>query len=234
MSFLHVLRKSCFFDGLEQEKALFLSRATRLCLKKGERLFSRGDPGDACYYMEKGLVRIFGVAGDGKEPMFFLRRTGEMFGLSEVLEGSLRMANAQTLMPSVIHVMDAAAFSAMLESRFSMARRVINVLGNRLRYCNDHICRLTSSTVRDRLLRLLLCLVCDNLPADVAAPAWQAPVRGDMPVSQEQIAAMIGSTQPTVSGVLQQLQAEGLLVVQRAHIEVLAPRRLLALIDAQE
>lgn len=74
MSFLHVLRKSCFFDGLEQEKALFLSRATRLCLKKGERLFSRGDPGDACYYMEKGLVRIFGVAGDGKEPMFFLRR----------------------------------------------------------------------------------------------------------------------------------------------------------------
>ncbi len=232
MDFMQFLRRISFFEGLGEEgKSLFLSQSRRMCLKKGETLFQSGDPCRSCYFIEKGLVRIYGVTGSGKEPVFFLRRTGEMFGLAEILNDGVRMANAQTIMPTTVYACDSAAFRTMLKTHFEMSLRVINILGMRLRYLNEQIQSLTTATVRDRLLRLMVYLVCDSLPEDLASPGWQE-VHASIPVSQEMIASIIGSTQPTISSTLQQLQQEGLLQVRRSHIDILDARQLVILAEA--
>ena len=233
MDFMHFLRRISFFEGLGEEgKELFLSQSRRMCLKKGETLFQSGDPCRSCYFIEKGLVRIYGITGSGKEPVFFLRRTGEMFGLAEILNDGIRMANAQTIMPTTVYACDSAAFRNMLKTHFEMCLRVINILGMRLRYLNEQIQSLTTATVRDRLLRLLVYLVCDSLPEDLASPDWPEKVHTSIPVSQEMIASIIGSTQPTISSTLQQLQQEGLLQVRRNHIDILDARQLVAMAEA--
>lgn len=224
MAFVQFLQKMSFFEDLEEEKALFLARATRLEFRKGDLLFSRGAAVTSCYYVEKGLIKIYDVTESGKEPIFFLRRTGEMFGLAEIFSGEERRTNAQALVPSIVYAMDKTAFRDLLQQHFSIAERVINVLGGRLRYLGDHICGLTTMTVRERLLRLLLFLFYDNLPRE--KEDRDVPVRVRLPVSQEQMAAMIGSTQPTVSSTLQQLQGEGLLTLVRGNIEIPSVQRL--------
>ena len=142
------------------------------------------------------------------------------------------MANAQTIMPTTVYACDSAAFRNMLKTHFEMCLRVINILGMRLRYLNDQIQSLTTATVRDRLLRLLVYLVFDSLPKDLSSPDWPDKVRTSIPVSQEMIASIIGSTQPTISSSLQQLQQEGLLQVRRNHIDILDARQLVALAEA--
>ena len=100
MAFIKCLQKMSFFEGLEEERSLFFSKAIRHELKKGSSLFSRNEQVTNCYYLEKGLVKIYDVTESGKEPIFFLRRTGEMFGLAEIFSGDKRMTNAQVLVPS--------------------------------------------------------------------------------------------------------------------------------------
>ena len=213
-----------FFAGIEQEKAQFLARARRCALGKNDIVFFEGDPGGACFYVESGLVRIFSITDCGKEPIYFLRRPGEMFGLSEVLDAHPRKANAQTLAPTVLHRMDAGAFDALLAESYPLARRVIAMLGYRVRYLGDQISGLMTCNVMHRLVKLLISLIYDQIPD---AAAWERPVVVPVRISQGQIAAMTGSTQPTISDLLQQLQREGLLQISRRHILVLRPLQLL-------
>ena len=217
MSFIKCLQKMSFFEGLEEERSLFFSKAIRHELKKGSSLFSRNEQVTNCYYLEKGLVKIYDVTESGKEPIFFLRRTGEMFGLAEIFSGDKRMINAQVLVPSVVYSMDKENFKEFIQQNFSIAERVINVLGNRLRFLGEHISGLTTMTVRERLLRLLLYLLYDNFPRN--EEEWDTQLSIHLPVSQEQMAAMIGSTQPTVSSTLQQIQIEGIFTIVRGNIE---------------
>ena len=50
-------------------------------------------------------------------------------------------------------------------------------------------------------------------------------------ISQEQLASMAGTTQPTVSDLLQKLQKEGQIRVERRRITLLHPLRLLSGVD---
>ena len=140
-----------------------------------------------------------------------------MFGLAEIFSGDKRMTNAQVLVPSVVYSMDKENFKEFIQQNFSIAERVINVLGNRLRFLGEHISGLTTMTVRERLLRLLLYLLYDNFPRN--EEEWNTQLSIHLPVSQEQMAAMIGSTQPTVSSTLQQIQLEGIFTIVRGNIE---------------
>jgi CRP-like cAMP-binding protein len=222
---LWYLQTQEFFAGLEPQKRRFFARAQRREYKKNDFVFFEGDRGDSCFYLASGLVRIFSVSGSGKEPVFFLRRPGEMFGLSEVLNDYPRKTNAQTITPAEIYSMSGAEFDKILAGDYALARRVITVMGARLRQLSENISNLVSCSVMERLIKLLIALGYEQLPD---AEAWSSPVRIALRISQEQIAAMIGSTQPTVSDLLQELQGNGLVSVANRQITLRDPSGLLA------
>lgn len=212
-----------FFEGIENEKKLFLATAQRCVLAKNSMIFFEGDPGNSCFYIETGMVRIFSITNTGKEPIFFLRRSGEIFGLSEVLGDGPRRANAQALIPTVLYKLESKTFDSLLAHRHVLAQRVIAVLGSRVRYLGAQISNLMTCSVKNRVIKLIISLIEDQLPDE---EAWSHPVTVAQ-LSQDRIAAMIGSTQPTVSELLQELQREGLIVVSRQKISVPQPLLLL-------
>ena len=175
-SFWH-LEKWDFFDGIEECKEHFLRSAQRIELKKNDIVFFEGDAGGACFYVASGLLRIFCVTEAGKESTFFLRTAGEIFGLSEVLQDLPRKVNAQALAASVIFRLDRQAFDDLLSRNYALARRVITVMGSRLRYLGDSLSAQTCD-VRHRVGRLLLSLAHESL-RDPAA--WEQPLA--LPVS---------------------------------------------------
>ena len=213
MENLWYLQDRDFFAGLEEQRQRFLQRAIRKTLPKNDIVFFEGDTGDSCFYVASGLVRIFSITDSGKESIFFLRRPGELFGLSEVLNAFPRRANAQTLMPTELYVMPSVEFDRLLAEDYVLARRVITMLGSRVRYLGD------------RLSNLLISLVYDLLPD---AEAWAKPVALPVRISQEQLASMTGSTQPTVSDLLQKLHKAGLITIAHRQITICNPLHLLA------
>ena len=223
MDSLWYLHGKDFFTGIEEQKEAFLKKSVCRRYQKNYMIFFEGDAGDACFYVASGLVRIFSVTDSGKESIFFLRRAGEVFGVSEVLNGYPRKANAQTITPAEIHVMRRADFDVLLERNYPLARRVISLLGSRIRQLGDSISNLATLSVEDRLIKLLIALVYDLLPED---EDWQRPVHVPVRISQEQMASMVGATPPTISELLRKLQKEGLVRVARCSITLLNPLQL--------
>ncbi|WP_337440422.1 Crp/Fnr family transcriptional regulator [Desulfovibrio sp.] len=211
-SFWH-LEKGDFFDGIEEGKEHFLRSAQRIELKKNDIVFFEGDAGGACFYVASGLLRIFCVTEAGKESTFFLRTAGEIFGLWVVLPD----------LP-----LDRQAFDDLLSRNYALARRVITVMGSRLRYLGDSLSAQTCD-VRHRVGRLLLSLAHESL-RDPAA--WEQPLALPVSLSQGQMAAMVCSTQPTVSETLHQLQDEGLIDIRGRGIVIRRPQALLAALES--
>ena len=154
MENLWYLQDRDFFAGLEEQRQRFLQRAILKILPKNDIVFFEGDTGDSCFYVASGLVRIFSITDSGKESIFFLRRPGELFGLSEVLNAFPRRANAQTLMPTELYAMPSVEFDSLLAEDYVLARRVITMLGSRVRYLGDRLSNLATGSVMSRLIKL--------------------------------------------------------------------------------
>jgi CRP/FNR family cyclic AMP-dependent transcriptional regulator len=99
------------------------------------------------------------------------------------------------------------------------------MLGSRVRYLGDRLSNLATGSVMSRLIKLLISLVYDLLPD---AEAWAKPVALPVRISQEQLASMTGSTQPTVSDLLQKLHKAGLIAIAHRQITICNPLHLLA------
>ena len=224
------LRESDFFAGMPDERQRFTEAATRRHVAKGDFLFFEGDPGDSCFYLDAGAVKIFKITVMGKEPIFFLRKPGEIFGLAELVDAKERKANAQALADATVYEMGRAEFERLLASSYPLSRRVIEVLGRRLRYLGEQVESLMSCDVATRILKLLLSLAFDRTSASAFL---EGPVCVPMRLTQEQIASMTGSCQQTVSELLKQLESDGLVSVTRKGFTIMDPVASLARIEGR-
>jgi CRP-like cAMP-binding protein len=213
-----------FFQDLELEKQAFMRLARRRDLKKNDIIFFEDDQGATCFYLEKGLIKIFQISFSGKEPIFFLRRGGEMFGLAEVLESVPRKANAQALVPCTLYEIGRREFESFLENNFRATRKVITTMGRRLRYLSDQIGSLMVCDVRTRLAKLLVYISYERLSSE---ESWQAPAIIPIKLTQDQMASMTGSCQQTISKFLKQFQEEELITIKNKKITIINPLKLL-------
>lgn len=219
-----LVEEADFFSGLEEERARFMALARRREYQKGAMVFFEEDPGGSCYYLEQGIVKIFKISHTGKEPIYFIRRHGAVFGLAEVIDAKPRNSNAQTLAESVIWEIDKRDFELLLEQYSRFARSIISVLGKRIRYLGNQIENLMVCDVVTRIAKLIAYLAYDTI---IKEEDWERPVIIRKRLTQEQMASMTGSCQQTVSEVLKALQQEGLLQIKRSEIIVLNPLQLL-------
>lgn len=75
-----------------------------------------------------------------------------------------------------------------------------------------------------RLAKLLVYLSYDGLTDE---DSWVRPTQIPVSLTQEQLAAMAGSTQQTVSEMLKKFQEEGLITIYKRQITILNPLLLL-------
>ena len=212
-----------FFAGLPREREAFLAVASRRTVAKHEFVFFENGPARSCHYLESGAVKIFRVAVHGREPTLFLRHPGELFGLAEVIGGQNRKCSAQAIAGSVIYCVARADFEHLIERHHALARRVIGVLGARLRYLGEQIENLVVCDVPTRLLKLFVYLCHDALSAGP-----QSEITVPVELTQSQLAGLTGSCQQTVSEILSMYESKGWIVVSRKQVRLRDPGAILA------
>lgn len=219
------LSEGDFFEGLPQEKLEFLRLARKRIIPRKAFVFSMGEPGGSAFYLESGYVKIFRTNPLGKEPIVFIRRPGELFGLAEVMSGGERKCHAQALTLCHVYEIGREELEVILSKHFILAKRVIDVLGKRLRFLSEQLENLMASDVTTRILKLLIYLCYHGLPDSTS---WNRPLKVPVKLTQEEIASMTGSCQQTVSEVLKSLTEEGLVLVSRREIILLRPLEALS------
>ncbi len=222
----HLSEQGFFSDISETVKSAFFDIAERTLLKKNEFIFHEGDPSRHCYYLQKGAIRIFNFTELGKEPIIFIRNAGELFGLAEIIDSKPRKCNAQAITSLELYTVSKADFEKLLEDHYPLSRKVMSVLGRRLRYLGEQMENLMICDVHTRVLKLLLYLIHHKF--EESDP--EQPISVPLNLSQSQIASMTGSCQQTISSILKSLSENGLIHLEKRTLTIVNPAKVMDMI----
>jgi CRP/FNR family transcriptional regulator, cyclic AMP receptor protein len=210
-----VLRKTPMFASLtELEMNALRSRVTNQHFHKGELLFSEGDPCKGLFLVSSGKIRIFKMSAAGREQVLSIEAPGSSFAELPVFDGGNYPASASALEDSEVLFISRKDFQNFCREHPDVALKVIAVVGSRLRRLINIIEELSFTTVRQRLIALILRL------AESEGKSSPAGIHLELTMSHQDLASELGTVRELVSRNLSRLQAEGYLKVEGRNIIV--------------
>ncbi len=188
---------SLLSDLPERLSAALLGNAKPVKLAADENLFLAGDPGDGCYRLEEGLLKVSMVAPTGAERTLAILGPGSIVGDMAMIDGRTRSASVSALRDCKLSFISRAAFESLAAKNPEIYKHLLNLLAARLRDTDQIIAAGTFLPVKGRVARALLDL----------AKAFGNEVGGGRIVirqklSQSDVAAMAGIARENVSRIL--------------------------------
>ena len=190
-----------FFAGaarrqLEAEEALFAGAARRQ-LEAEEALFVVGEPGDGCYRLEKGLLKIVITSLLGQDRILAILGPGAIVGELAMIDKGPRSASVFALKRCELSFISRAGFKDRTTRHPEIYRHLMNVLAARLRQTDESMAASSFLTSKARLARALLQL---GELAGEDAGAGRVVIRHG--IGQCDLAAMAGVARENVSRVM--------------------------------
>jgi CRP-like cAMP-binding protein len=156
-----------------------------------QAVFGQGDPADAVFFLQKGKVKLAVVSTRGKEAVIGVLDEGSFFGEGCLAGQPRRMSTASTLeASSIIRVSKAAMIKLLHRDPVFAELFTAYLLSRNARIEEDLVDQLFNSSEK-RLARILLLLAHFGKEP---RPETVIPK-----VSQETLAAMVGTTRARVS-----------------------------------
>lgn len=197
----------------EGDRTRVLAATTRRTFARDEVLVHQGDPGGAFHLLAQGRVAIRVATPSGDVVTLSVLGPGDFFG-EQALLGPRHERTASVLALERVETlsMDLARFDRLRRDNPSVEHFLVQVLAAQVRRLTAHLVEALYVPAEKRTLRRLLEL--SHHYRDGERP----PV---IPVTQEDLATMAGTTRPTVNRVLRQMEKEAALRLARGRIEIL-------------
>jgi CRP/FNR family cyclic AMP-dependent transcriptional regulator len=198
-----------FLAGADEDLRRGVLRVTRSRrFRRNEVLFHAGDPANGLHLLVSGHVSIAARTPMGDVAILAVLGPGATFGeLSLLAAGLERSATAAALDPVETRVLARDDFTRLRRTYPQVDRFLVELLSGYVRRQDTRLLEALYLPVEKRLLRRLLEL------ADVYGG-------GPIPVTQEIVAEMSGTTRPTANQILRSAEAAGLIVVDRGRLRV--------------
>ena len=210
-----ILRKTPLFASLtEAEMRALAARISRKRFQKDEQLFAEGDPCTGLYLVANGKIRIFKLSPSGREQILAVEGPGSSFAELPVFDGGNYPAAASAIEDTEVLFISRKDFQNFCREHPDVGLKVIAVVGSRLRRLVGLIEELSFTTVRQRLIALILRL------AQAEGVRSTEGVRIELTKSHQDLAAELGTVRELVSRNLSRLEAEGFLDVEGRKIVV--------------
>jgi CRP/FNR family cyclic AMP-dependent transcriptional regulator len=190
-------------------------------------VFHKGDPGDGMMAVISGRIKIRCYSLDGKELVLNVIKPGELFGEIALLDAKPRTADAVTMEPCELLVLERRDFLPFLADRPQACFHLLTVLCERLRQTSQ---QLEDSLFLDLAPRLARCLV--RLAERFGNPVDDG-VQIDVRLSQQELAAFVGMTRESVNKQLATWRREGVVGFSAGTVTIydMAELRFLSGID---
>ena len=211
-----ILRKTPLFVNLtDDEMRALVARVAREQYEKDEQLFAEGDPCTGLYLVASGKIRIFKLSPSGREQVLAVEGPGSSFAELPVFDGGNYPAAASALEDTEVLFISRRDFQNFCREHPDVGLKVIEVVGARLRRLVGIIEELSFTTVRQRLIAVILRL------AHASHTRSKEGIHIELPQSHQDLAAELGTVRELVSRNLSRLEAEGFLNVEGRKIIVL-------------
>jgi CRP/FNR family transcriptional regulator len=209
------LRRVNYFHDLPvTDLTRLLALAVEQRLATGQVLFLEGEPCRGMYLVYEGRVRVFKASPEGREQVLTVARPGDSFAEVPVFDGGPNPASADAMEESIVYLFPTADLLRLVRSSPEIALGVIRVFAQRLRHLTRLVEDLSFRHVTARVAKLLL-----QSAADAGGAAGPR-------LTQQEMAAMIGTAREVVTRALRALEQQGAIEVQRGQIVILKPELL--------
>ncbi len=182
-------------------------------LTRGELLFVQGDEAAGLWFLVRGRVRIYASDAEGHEQTIQIIRPGESFNEVPFFDRGPEPATAVALEESRLLVVPQSLRDAVLHEAPELAMLAAEQFAARLRQAVSLISDLSFRQVTGRVALVLLQAVAPH--AGVGAGS------AGRPVTQREIAEMVGTSREVAARALRRLEEEGLIKIERGRILLL-------------
>jgi CRP/FNR family transcriptional regulator, cyclic AMP receptor protein len=160
--------------------------ATERQVDRNDVLFSEGDDSDELFVTTDGRIAMANVAVDGRESVVALMEAGDLFGEMPLFDGGGRSATARALEPSTVVAIPYHAVRSVFEEDPTLLWPVVALLAQRIRVTDEALADAMFLDVTGRTAKRLLDLAGDS-------------DEFELPVTQEELAGMVGASRERVN-----------------------------------
>jgi CRP-like cAMP-binding protein len=205
--------------GLEEgTRNRLLQGAQRRRYRRGEVVFHEGDEANSMYVLVMGHVSVGVTTPLGDSAVYTVLGSGAIFGELALLTGSaVRSATVSALDPVEALRLPADRVNLLRRTDPAMDRFLVGLLADYLRRQDARLLEALYVPVEKRVLRRLLAL--GRLYGNGTAGTV-------VPLTQEVLAGVAGSTRPTTNQVLRSAEEAGLLSLGRGTVRIVDPAGL--------
>ena len=204
------------FSGLPEAELRRLFAVARRCgFDRGEVVFHQGDPADSLHLVLKGRFAARAVTRLGDTVMVAIHSPGEAFGeLALVEAGAMRSMTVAAVEDGETLAVGRDDFDRVRQTHPEVNEVLVRLLARRLRHSSDRLLEALFAPAETRVLRRLYELV---------QLYGQAEPGTVIPLNQEDIAALAGTSRATANRVLRAEEKRGTVRLERGRTLVLDP-----------
>jgi CRP/FNR family transcriptional regulator len=214
-------------DLTDTELQFLVERAVPRTYAKGELIFTEGDPCAGLFIVEHGRVRIFKSSSSGREQVLTFEGPGSSVAELPVFDGGNYPASTTASEETRLYFISKQDFHSLCLVHPQVPLKVLKVVGSRLRKLVGIIEELSFTTVRSRLISVLLRLA-------RSGKKTKGGIEIQLPPSNQELAAEIGTVRELVSRNLSRLQAEDLIRMDSKTVVIPDVQRLTAELEGSE
>ena len=211
--------RSDLFDGIDEEELRgILSGFTRRKFARGEVVFHEGDPADTLHLVARGYFAAQTTTRIGQVATFAVMGPGAFFGeLALLATAPRRTATVVALEDAETRSIHHPDLARLREAYPSVNEALIRALVRQVERLSHRVTEALFVPAEQRLLRRL-----GELAGVYGTPGEPAVI----PLTQEELAAMAGTSRATVNRVLGEQESHGAIARRRGTIVVLDPEAL--------
>ena len=218
-----VKRIDFFYELTEEGLKRVAQMSKMLTLRRGQQIFTQGEPGDHVYCLASGRVKISRFCPEGKELIVDIIMPGEIFG--EILGGreTVQDTVAEAMEDVLLCLIPRSRFEQLLRVHPELSFRLIELIGFRLRWIESRIADLVCKGVQARLATILLHLTREHGTRDSRGILLR------LPITQHQLAGLIGASRGVVNQTLGDFRRKGLIATEGRRIIIIDQNALASL-----
>ncbi|NOY97991.1 MAG: Crp/Fnr family transcriptional regulator [Chloroflexi bacterium] len=207
---LNALRENPYFEGLEEAVLHTVAEVMQLRqFERGETLFLEGDPCAGLHIIHTGCVKLYRLSPQGRQYIVNVLQEGATFDEVAVFDRGTNPVNVEALEESTVWVIEAQMLRNLVAAHPAYAQKIIDNLAGNLRHFVERVSEMAFFHVTHRLARLI-----SQLPETALSGA------GGTRLTQEQIAARLGTVREVVARSLRELERSGAIHVQNRRISI--------------
>ena len=195
-------------------------------MHRGNTLFQKGQEFSSIYVVKTGTIKTYSPCLDGNEQVIDFHLPGEVIGLDGIESGH-HICSAKALETSAICEIPFSKLEELTATTPALQHQLFRIMSQEITKDTGLLRLLGKSTAEERLAAFLLGLSVRFQSRGFSGTDF------NLSMSRQEIGSYLGLALETISRLLTHFQEDGILQVDRKHIQIMDMDRLYGLLAKQ-